>query len=108
MLTKLPFKNLVKRPARSAALIIISAFLSFSVFGGAMVLSSLQIGLGSLRSRLGADIIAVPDKAARQNDLEAILIQGRPGYFYMDKENLDKISRIEGIEAVSAQYYLAS
>ncbi|MBR6400667.1 MAG: ABC transporter permease [Firmicutes bacterium] len=108
MLTKLPFKNLVNRPARSAALIIISAFLSFSVFGGAMVLSSLQIGLGSLRSRLGADIIAVPDKAARQNDLEAILIQGRPGYFYMDKENLDKISCIEGIEAVSAQYYLAS
>ena len=108
MINKLPFKNLVKRPARTAALLMISAFLSFSAFGGAMVISSLQSGLGSLQSRLGADIIAVPDKAARQNDLETILIQGQPGYFYMDREIIDKIAVLDGVEAVSPQYFLAS
>ena len=108
MLNKLPIKNIIKRPGRSAALLLLSAFLSFSVFGGSMLISSLQSGLDSLNSRLGADIIAIPDKAARQNDLEAILIQGTPGYFYMDKENVDKIAGIEGVEQVSAQYFLAS
>ncbi len=105
---RLPLKNLIKRPARSAALLVLSAFLSFSVFGGSMVISSLQSGLDSLQARLGADIIAVPDKAARQNDLEAILIQGAKGYFYMDKTNADKIAQMEGVESVSAQYFLAS
>ena len=106
MMTRLIFKNIIKRPSRSLALLILSAFLSFSVFGGSAVVSSMQNGLTSLESRLGADIIAVPDKAA--HDLEAILIQGTPGYFYMDKTNIEKIEQIEGVETVSPQYFLAT
>ena len=38
-------KNLKRKPARTAALIALSAFLSFSVFGGSLVVLSLQNGL---------------------------------------------------------------
>lgn len=105
-INKLPFKNLIKKPARTAALLVLSVFLAFSVFGGSVVVMSLQRGLDSLQARLGADIIAVPDKA--KNDLEAILIQGVPGYFYMNRENVDKIAAVDGVETVSPQYFLAT
>ncbi len=103
---KLIFKNLIKRPGRTAALLLLSVFLAFSVFGGTMTVLSLRRGLESLEARLGADVIAVPDKA--KNKLEDILLQGVPGYFYMDKENVEKIAQTEGVEAVSPQYFLAS
>lgn len=105
-MSKLPLKNLLKKPSRTAALLLLSVFLAFSVFSGSVIVSSLRRGLNSLQARLGADVIAVPAKA--KSDLEAILIQGVPGYFYMDKENVDKIAAIEGVEAVSAQYFLAT
>ncbi len=103
---KLVFKNLIRRPARTGALLLLSMFLSFAVFGGTMTVLSLKRGLESLEARLGADVIAVPDKA--KNKLEDILLQGVPGYFYMDKENVEKIAATEGVEAVSPQYFLAS
>ncbi|MBQ7264798.1 MAG: FtsX-like permease family protein [Firmicutes bacterium] len=108
MINTLPIKNLIRRPARTFALVIISAFLSFCVFGGSLILSSLKSGLNSLQARLGADIVAVPDEAAKNKDLEAILIQGKTGYFYMDRSNIDNIAKIEGVEAVSPQYFLAT
>ena len=60
---KLPFTNLVRKPARTATLILLTALLALSVFGGSMVVMSLRSGLKSLESRLGADIIVVPSSA---------------------------------------------
>ena len=53
---KLIFKNLIKRPGRTAALLLLSVFLAFSVFGGTMTVLSLRRGLESLEARLGADV----------------------------------------------------
>lgn len=104
----LPVKNLKRKSARTSALMVLVMLLSLSMLGGSLVVSSLQSGLDSLETRLGADIIVVPDEAKSKKDLEAILLDGVPGYFYMNKAYYDKVAAREGIAKISAQYYLAS
>lgn len=104
----LPVRNILKKPVRTAALIFISAFLFFSVFAGTVIITSLQRGMDSLEARLGADIVVVPDEAKSKTDFENMLLQGTPGYFYMDKSYLDQIAARNGVEKVSAQYFLSS
>lgn len=106
--TNLSYRNLTKNSARSVALIILAAFLSLSVFGGTIIVSSLRSGLISLQNRLGADIMVVPYEAAAESDLENIVLQGNPGYFYMDSDKLSEITALDGVGQVSAQFYLAS
>lgn len=105
---KLPLKNLQRKPVRTFALFITVFIMSFSLLGGTLAVKSLNSGLGSLETRLGADIIVVPDTAKSKTNLENIILQGVPGYFYMDKSYVNKLSEVEGVEKISAQYYLAS
>ena len=93
---------------RTTALTIVVALLSLSMLGGGLIARSLERGLDSLETRLGADIIVVPDEAKSKKDLESILLDGVPGYFYMDRDYFGKVAAREGIERISAQYYLAS
>ena len=107
-LKKLPATNLAKHPGRTFGLIVLVAVLTIAMFGGSMLVTSLRNGLASLEARLGADLIAVPQSANSTADLEKIVLEGVPGYFYMDKSYVDKIAAREGVEQVSPQYYLAS
>ncbi len=105
----LSFRNIIKKPVRSAALIIIAAFLAFSAFGGSVMVMSLSGGLNSLSARLGADIVVVPYSATSKVSYDSIIIQGQPGQFYMDSKYYDEIKEeISGIEKITAQFYLAS
>lgn len=104
----LPFRNLIKKPLRTTALLTIAAFLVFAMFGGSITILSIRRGIDNLQARLGADVIVVPDEAKEKNDFESILIDGTPGYFYMDKSYLDQVASMEGVDWISPQYYLAS
>ena len=104
----LSVKNLRRKPARTAVLILISAVLSFSIFGGSLVVLSLRRGLNSYQSRLGADIVVIPNEARSHGTLESILLQGIPGYFYTDISCLDKIRALNGVETATPQFYLTS
>lgn len=107
-LKALAFLGLRRRPLRTAALIIIAMVLSAAAFGGQILVRSLQRGLESLEQRLGADIIVLPEGAQSKVDLQALLLQGTPGYFYMDKSVVNGLSKINGVEKLSAQYFLVS
>ncbi|MDO4615609.1 MAG: ABC transporter permease [Lachnospiraceae bacterium] len=102
------YRNCARRPGRSAALILLSFLLSFSVLGGLLVILGLQSGLNSLKTRLGADIMVVPYEATSKGELNSMILQGNPGYFYMDSSLAEKTKSRDGIEAVSEQFYLAS
>ena len=108
MKISLSLKNLIRRPARSAALVILTAFLSLSLFGGSVFIMSLRSGLSSLEDRLGADIMVVPYEATTKTNLSNILLQGSTGYFYMDSSVYDKLSQIEGVGEISAQFFLST
>lgn len=108
-INSLPIKNLVRKPARSLALIFISAFLALSAFGGTVMVMSLSNGINSLSARLGADIIVTPYAATSQVSYDSVIIQGKPGQFYMDSKYYGEIkTEIEGIDKITAQFYLAS
>ena len=104
----LAIKNLIRKPGRTAALTLLTAFLALSVFGGSLVVSSLQRGLHSLESRLGADIIVLPASAQSKVSFEKLLLQGTTGAFYMDASALDAVREVEGVEIAAPQTFLAS
>ena len=105
---QLPLKNLLRRPGRTAALLIMVALLAFSMFGGSVVIRSLQNGLTSLEGRIGADVIVIPTIARSKINVKNILLDGTTGYFYMKSSWVDKVREVEGVEKVTAQLYLAS
>ena len=105
---KLPFVNLIRKPGRTIALVLLAAVLGFSVFGGSMIVLSLQNGLKSLELRLGADIIVVPSSAQSKVSFQNMLLQGTTGAFYMSRDNLDRILEVEGVEQAAPQVFLAS
>lgn len=107
-LRRLPFANLRGNPARTAGLVLLSALLSFALFAGMLSVASLQNGLESLAARLGTDILVAPDEATVHTNLKETILNGVPGQFYMDKSHLDEVAHVEGVEAVSPQYYLAT
>ena len=104
----LPLKNLLRKPGRTCALVVLTALLALSVFGGSLVVMSLRRGLESLESRLGADIIVVPSSAQSKVSFQNMLLQGTTGAFYMDSSNLDRVLEVEGVEKAAPQVFLAS
>lgn len=107
-LRQLPLTNLTRNAGRTAGLVALVALLAFAVYGGSLVMSSLQNGIDSLEARLGADVIVAPATSKSHNDLNEILIEGVPGQFYMDASVLDEVAGREGVEVASPQYYLST
>ena len=105
---RLPIKNLLRKPGRTAALILLTALLSASVFGGSVVVGSLRRGLQSLEARLGADIIVMPAEAESKVSFKNMLLQGTTGAFYMDASVLDEVRGAQGVEIAAPQTFLAS
>ena len=104
----LAIKNLIRKPGRTAALAMLTAFLALAVFGGSVVVLSLRSGLNSLEARLGADIIVVPSEAQSKVSFQNMFLQGTTGAFYMDASALDKALEVEGVEKAAPQTFLAS
>ncbi len=104
----LPVKNLLRRPGRTMALTLLTAFLALAVFGGSVVVLSLRSGLNSLEARLGSDIILVPSEAQSKVSFQNMFLQGTTGAFYMDAAVLDKALEVEGVEKAAPQTFLAS
>ena len=104
----LPVKNLLRRPGRTAALVLLTAFLALSVFGGSVVVGSLQSGLHSLEARLGADIIVMPASAESKVSFQNLLLQGTAGAFYLDAGALERVREVEGVAQAAPQTFLAS
>ncbi len=104
----LSVKNLIRKPGRTAALALLTAFLALAVFGGSVVVLSLRQGLNSLEARLGADIILVPDQAQSKVSFQNMFLQGTTGAFYMDSSVLEKAMEVEGVEKAAPQTFLAS
>ncbi len=104
----LSFKNLTRKPGRTAVLAMLTAFLALAVFGGSVVVLSLRSGLNSLEARLGADIILVPSQAQSKVSFQNMFLQGTTGAFYMDASALDKALEVSGVEKAAPQTFLAS
>ena len=101
-------KNIKRKPVRAFLMMFLVMFLSLTVFAGAFSVISLQKGLSSYQSRLGADIVVIPNSAKGHGSVDDILLQGITGNYYMAGKEVEKIKNIQGIEAVSEQFFLTS
>ena len=104
----LSVRNLIRKPGRTAALALLTAFLACSVFGGSVIVLSLRSGLQSLEARLGADIILVPSEAQSKVSFQNMFLQGTTGAFYMDASVAEKAMEVPGVEKTAPQTFLAS
>ncbi|MDA8100120.1 MAG: ABC transporter permease [Nitrospiraceae bacterium] len=100
------FKNVRRKPARTAILIFAIALLvSALVFS----ISFVQRVNGSIKrtsERLGADLIVVPNNA--RGAAEEVLLENQTKSFYMDRSILDRVRAIDGVAVVTEQIYLVT
>ena len=97
------WNNIARRRTRSVITVTIT---TLTIFVFAMVMGIFQVvteGLELSRERLGADALLVPKYAsATGSDL---LFTALPENIYMDAEVLEQAKRLEGVEAMTPQFY---
>lgn len=108
LLKNLYLKNLRSYKGRTVFLLIFSFLMSFSFFFGTIIVQGIKSSLKTVQNRLGADILVIPEKAKNDFDAQTVLIQAKPGYFYMASSKYDEICKVQGVEKASPQIFLAS
>lgn len=103
---RLSIYNLQRKIFRTICLGIVVGMLSFTLFGGSILTTSLNNGMKSMKQRFGADLMVVPKGYEAQT--EGILLKGEPKYFYFDKSVSEEISKVEGVTQVTSQFFLTS
>lgn len=105
-LKRLPLENLKRKPLRTAALLVAAACLSAIFFGGSLISMNLAQGLNSMRARMGADIMVIPN--GTHTKAEALLTNGGSSTFYFTNNIEDLVRRSSGVQKASAQTYISS
>ena len=99
-------ENYLRNPFRSFGLSLLIAMLASSLLVGGLFSFSLSKGLNRLSSRLGADVIVIP-QGTEIND-QSVLLQGDSKYAYLPEGSLEFIRGLDGIEIATPQYYLTT
>lgn len=105
-LARLPLENLRRRPFRTAALTIVVAMLTIAFYGGSLLALNLNSGLASMRERMGADLMVVPENTKTQ--AEALLADTGTTTFYFTNDIEQLVNRADGIAQATAQTYISS
>ncbi|MFW0902780.1 ABC transporter permease [Gardnerella sp. Marseille-QA0894] len=105
-LKRLPLENLKRKPLRTATLLVAAACLSAIFFGGSLISMNLAQGLNSMRARMGADIMVIPN--GTHTKAEALLTNGGSSTFYFTNNIEDLVRRSPGVQKASAQTYISS
>jgi putative ABC transport system permease protein len=104
--TNLIIENYLRNPFRSFGLSLLIAMLASSLLVGGLFSFSLSKGLNRLSSRLGADVIVIP-QGTEIND-QSVLLQGDSKYAYLPEGSLEFIRGLDGVEIATPQYYLTT
>ena len=105
-LKRLPLENLRRKPLRTAALIVVSACLSAIFFGGSLISMNLERGLNSMRERMGADIMVIPQ--GTHTKAEALLTNSGSSTFYFTNDIENLVRRSPGVQKASGQTFISS
>lgn len=97
-------ENYLRNPFRSFGLsLLIALFASVLLIGGLLSVS-LSKGLNRLSSRLGADVIVIPQGS--EIDDQTVLLQGDSKYAYLPLGSLEFIRDLDGVEIATPQYFI--
>jgi putative ABC transport system permease protein len=104
--SRLLFRNLSNRPYRNIATIFAFAFIAATLFSSQYLMDGAQASLNTGMSRMGADILVVPEEYAAAG--QTIILNGQPSSFFFDGAILETISRVPGVAKASPQIYIAT
>lgn len=99
-------ENYLRNPFRSFGLSLLIALLASVLLVAGLLSLSLSKGLNRLSSRLGADVIVIP-QGSEIND-QSVLLQGDSKYSYLPKGSLEFIRGLTDVEIATPQYYLTT
>ncbi len=99
-------RNLANRPYRNIAAIFAYAIIAATLFSSQFLMDGAQQSLDAGISKMGADILVVPEEysAAGQN----VILIGQPNSFFFEDTGYQKISHIPGVAKASPQIYVAT
>jgi putative ABC transport system permease protein len=105
-LTTLAVKNIKRKKFRTGILAFsITLIVAVLVFGFSFI-SSVTLGIKRTSDRLGSDLIVVPVGA--RGYAEEVLLESKVKSFYMDKDIVQRVKNIEGVNAVTFHTYLTT
>jgi putative ABC transport system permease protein len=99
-------RNLQNHPYRNIATIFAFAFIAATLFSSHYLMNGAQASLDTGMSRMGADILVVPEEYAAAG--QTVILSGQPSSFFFEDANYEKISRIPGVAKASRQIYIAT
>lgn len=99
-------ENYLRNPFRSFGLSLLIALLASVLLVGGLLSLSLSKGLNRLSSRLGADVIVIP-QGSEIND-QTVLLQGDSKYAYLPQGSLEFIRGLADVEVATPQYFLTT
>ena len=103
-ITSLAVKNLRRKIVRSLLLFLSVTVVTGTLFSATIFISSMQNALKIGTYRLGADVLVVPEKYAA--DARSALLAGEPTSFYMNRDILEKVKKVEGVKKASPQLFI--
>lgn len=102
----LAIRNLRHRRVRTMFLAALVLILSASLFISCVLTESMKTSIDKTVDQIGADVIVAPTEYA--SELSDSLFSGEICSFYFDKKYMDDVKKIEGIDQISPQLYIAS
>lgn len=100
------FANIKFRSFQYSMAFFIISIMSFAISAGMMMSASMRNGILSLRDKIGADIIIIPEGSG--NISEDALFNGTPCTVTMDSSLVEEIKALPSVTEVSARLYLAT
>lgn len=100
----LAVKNLKRKPVRTALLVIAVTVVTGTLFSATLFISSMQNALKIGTYRLGADVLVVPEKYVAE--ARSALLAGEPTSFYMGRDVLEKVKKVEAVKDASPQLFI--
>ncbi len=103
-ITSFAIKNLRRKVIRSLLLFMSVAVVTGTLFSATVFISSMKNALNIGTYRLGADVLVVPEKYAA--DARSALLAGEPTSFYMNRDVLNKVRKVDGVRKASPQLFI--
>lgn len=100
------FKNLKYQSFKTIILFLLVFLMTIFLFASRLLVASMETGIEKTYERIGADLIVVP-----KNYVETVqnsLFAGKPSTVNFSKDWVQRLEKIEGVDKVSYQLYLAT
>ncbi|HXX57946.1 MAG TPA: ABC transporter permease [Thermodesulfovibrionales bacterium] len=97
-------KNLKRKIIRTILLLLAVSVVTGTLFTATLFILSMQNALKIGTYRLGADVLVVPEKYA--SEARSALLAGEPTSFYMERDVLEKVRKVEGVKNASPQLFV--